>query len=100
MNYAYMAKAIATAIGTGLTAAISYYPHAGWIPIAAAICTAMAVYAIPNSPKKVPENGSPVPGNLPAQNREATDTAPVLGGESLLPGMTETVQNFYERVNA
>ena len=46
------AKAIAAAIGAGLTAAISYYPHVAWLPAALAAVTVLATYAIPNAPKQ------------------------------------------------
>lgn len=44
------AKAITAAIGAGVTAAISYYPHATWLPIVSAVLTLLATYAIPNVP--------------------------------------------------
>ncbi len=48
---AQYAKAIVTAIGVGLTLAITYYPHASWIAIASAVVTALATYAVPNAKK-------------------------------------------------
>ena len=52
MILAQYAKAIAAAIGAGLTAAISYYPHVAWLPAALAVATVLATYAIPNAPKQ------------------------------------------------
>lgn len=49
VNLSYLAKAITTAIGSALTVAITYYPHGTWIPIASAIATVLATYAIPNT---------------------------------------------------
>lgn len=99
-NLAPYAKAVSAAIGAGLTAALSYYPHASWIPIAAAVCTLLATYAVPNVPKQVAPGTSPVSGNLldttwayPVQNT-------VESGQDLLPGMAEIGTDFYERVNS
>ena len=43
------AKAVTTALGIALTVAVTYYPHASWIPIATALGTVLGVYAVPNA---------------------------------------------------
>ena len=97
-------KAIAAAIGAGLTAAISFYPHAGWIPIATAVCTMLATYHIGNTPPDTTPaattetNESSVRptvyygGSLPATGVQATDVVsayPVMVGEKDLPTFDE-----------
>lgn len=68
MGMSGYAKAIAAAIGAGLTAAITYYPHAAWIPIATAICTALATYHIGNEPQKSTQASTvQTQDNIPAQ---------------------------------
>jgi len=45
------AKAVAAVVGTGLLTASSLYPTAAWLKIAIAICTALAVGAVANTPR-------------------------------------------------
>ena len=99
-NLAPYAKAVSAAIGAGLTAALSYYPHASWIPIAAAVCTLLATYAVPNVPKEVPPGTSSVSSDLPAYDIGQNYQSPPQLGQDLLPGMAEIGTDFYERVNS
>jgi len=50
-NVGAYAKAIAAIIGSGLGVAITFYPSTAWIRIAIAICTALAVVSVANTPK-------------------------------------------------
>lgn len=96
---AQYAKAIAAAIGAGLTAALSYYPHASWIPIASAICTLLATYAIPNAAKPSAPNMAPEPmpvhspDTVPNQVQEAVNTNPGYA-------VSQYYETFNERVRA
>jgi len=44
------AKAVAAVIGAGVLAASTFYPTAAWLRIAIAVCTAIAVGAVTNTP--------------------------------------------------
>lgn len=93
---AQYAKAIAAAIGAGLTAALSYYPHASWIPIASAICTLLATYAIPNVAKPPMATGQltvPNDNTIPAEIQNVVSQNP----GDFVPAYYET---FNERVRA
>lgn len=45
-------KAYAALIGSVLTALIATTDVPNWVPIVAAVCTAVATYAMPNKPKR------------------------------------------------
>lgn len=87
---AQYAKAIAAAIGAGLTAALSYYPHASWIPIASAICTLLATYAIPNAAKPSAPESMPV---------HSPDTVPNQVQKTYNPNPGYAVPEYYETFN-
>lgn len=98
---AQYAKAITAAIGAGITAAISYYPHASWIPIASAICTLLATYAIPNvakTPVSPAQLSVPDENNVPAPVAKATAPDTGNSGPEVVP--LEDLLTFSERTGS
>lgn len=94
------AKAIAAAIGAGITAAISYYPHASWIPIAAALCTVLATYAMPNVPKNSEQNmAAAVPAKVAeTAPQEVLPESPIIYYPNYYTPETKHLPDFNERV--